>query len=45
MLLFEREKFFEFIQAGLRAGFEFNAPAPALQRSRVLLSHARADLA
>jgi hypothetical protein len=41
MLLFERERFFEFVQAGLRAGFEFNAPAPALQRSRILLSHAR----
>ena len=41
MLLFEREKFFEFIQAGLRAGFEFNAPAPALQRSRLLLSQGR----
>src|SRR5689334_16539123 len=42
MLLYEREKFFEFIQAGLRAGFEFNAPAPALQRSRLLLSQGRA---
>jgi hypothetical protein len=41
MLLYEREKFFEFVQAGLRAGFEFNAPAPALQRSRLLLSQAR----
>jgi predicted nucleotidyltransferase len=41
MLLYEREKFFEFIQAGLRAGFEFNAPAPALQRSRLLLEHGR----
>ena len=41
MLLFEREKFFEFVQAGLRAGFEFNAPAPALQRSRGLLREAR----
>jgi len=41
MLLQEREKFFEFVQAGLRAGFEFNAPDPALQRSRQLLSHAR----
>jgi len=41
MLLFEREKFFEFVQAGLRAGFEFNAPSPALQRSRTLLSHGR----
>ncbi|HLO18727.1 MAG TPA: hypothetical protein VK206_28105, partial [Anaerolineales bacterium] len=41
MLLFEREKFFEFVQAGLRAGFEFNAPTPALQRSRILLAHGR----
>ncbi|HKY53588.1 MAG TPA: hypothetical protein VJM08_04740 [Anaerolineales bacterium] len=41
ILLFEREKFFEFIQAGLRAGFEFNAPAPALYRSRLLLAQAR----
>ena len=41
LLLYEREKFFEFIQAGLRAGFEFNAPAPALQRSRLLLSQGR----
>src|SRR5829696_3659513 len=41
MLLIEREKFFEFVQAGLRAGFEFNAPGPALQRSRILLSHGR----
>ena len=41
LLLFEREKFFEFVQAGLRAGFEFNAPAPALKRSRILLSHGR----
>lgn len=41
MLLFEREKFFEFVQAGLRAGFEFNAPTPALQRSRSLLAHGR----
>jgi predicted nucleotidyltransferase len=40
-LLYEREKFFEFIQAGLRAGFEFNAPAPALTRSRALLDHGR----
>lgn len=41
MLLYEREKFFEFVQAGLRAGSEFNAPAPALHRSRELLSHGR----
>lgn len=40
-LLFEREKFFEFVQAGLRAGFEFNAPTPALQRSHSLLAHGR----
>ena len=40
-LLYEREKFFEFIQAGLRAGFEFNAPAPALTRSRALLDSGR----
>jgi predicted nucleotidyltransferase len=40
-LLYEREKFFEFVQAGLRAGFEFNAPAPALRRSRSLLAHGR----
>jgi hypothetical protein len=40
-LLFEREKFFEFVQAGLRAGFEFNAPTPALHRSRSLLAHGR----
>src|SRR5512138_2187382 len=41
MLLYEREKFFEFVQAGLRAGFEFNAPTPALHRSRTLLAHGR----
>src|SRR5512134_836881 len=41
MLLFEREKFFEFVQAGLRAGFAFNAPALALRRSRSVLSHGR----
>ena len=42
MLLYEREKFFEFVQAGLRAGFEFNAPPLALQRSRILLKDGRA---
>lgn len=41
MLLFEREKFFEFMQAGLRAGSEFNSPALALGRSRKLLFEAR----
>jgi len=40
-LLFEREKFFEFVQAGLRAGFEFNSPSLALQRSRSLLLQGR----
>lgn len=42
MLLYDREKLFDFVQAGLRAGFEFNAPAPSLQRSRILLKKARA---
>lgn len=40
-LLFEREKFFEFVQAGLRAGFEFHAPALVLARCRKLLAEAR----
>ncbi len=41
MLLSEREKFFEFIQAGLRAGFEFHAPSLVLTRCRKLLADAR----
>lgn len=41
MLLYEREKFFEFVQAGLRAGFEFGAPALTLQRCRNALAEAR----
>jgi hypothetical protein len=41
MLLSEREKFFEFIQAGLRAGFEFHAPSVVLARCRKLLAEAR----
>jgi len=41
MLLYQREKFFEFVQAGLRAGFEFNAPALVLARCRKLLAEAR----
>lgn len=41
LLLVEREKFFEFAQAGLRAGFEFQAPAPMLVRCRTLLAQAR----
>lgn len=41
MLVSEREKFFEFVQAGLRAGFEFGAPSMVLTRCRRLLSEAR----
>jgi len=41
LLLYEREKFFEFFQAGLRAGSEFRAPSLALSRSRKLLADAR----
>ena len=41
MLLYQREKFFEFVQAGLRAGFEFQAPALVLTRCRKLLSEGR----
>ncbi len=43
MLLYEREKFFEFVQAGLRAGSEFHAPALVLGRCRKLLAAARKD--
>ncbi|MBE0671120.1 MAG: hypothetical protein IH588_11070 [Anaerolineales bacterium] len=41
MLLYEREKFFDFVQASLRAGFEFEQPPLMLQRCRTLLSHGR----
>jgi predicted nucleotidyltransferase len=41
MLLYEREKFFDFVQAAVRAGFEFHAPALTLQRCRTLLKHGR----
>ncbi len=41
MLLWQREKFFEFTQAGLRAGSEFHSPAIVLTRSRKLLDGAR----
>ena len=41
MLLYQREKFFEFIQAGLRAGFEFGEPALVLARSRSLYAASR----
>jgi hypothetical protein len=40
-LLYQREKFFEFVQAALRAGFEFHAPELTLARCRKLLSEAR----
>jgi hypothetical protein len=40
-LLYQREKFFEFVQAGLRAGFEFQAPSLVLGRCRKLLAEAR----
>lgn len=41
MLLHEREKFFDFVQAAVRAGFEFHGPEFTLQRCRALLSHGR----
>ena len=41
MLIYEREKFFDFVQAAVRGGFEFNGPALTLQRCRTLLSHGR----
>jgi hypothetical protein len=41
MFLWQREKFFEFVQAGLRAGSEFHSPAVVLTRCRRLLDAAR----
>jgi hypothetical protein len=41
MLLYQREKFFEFVQAGLRAGFEFGAPQLVLSRCRALYDASR----
>lgn len=41
LLLYEREKFFEFVQAGLRAGSEFHATPLVLGRCRKLLAGAR----
>lgn len=41
MLLYQREKFFDFVQAGLRAGFEFGAPQLVMARCRALYSAAR----
>ncbi|MFN3492538.1 MAG: hypothetical protein ACK40V_10005, partial [Anaerolineales bacterium] len=36
MLLYQREKFFDFVQASLRAGFEFEQPALTLQRCQTM---------
>jgi hypothetical protein len=41
MFLYEREKFFDFAQAALRAGSEFESPAMTLQRCRKLYNHGR----
>lgn len=41
VLLYEREKFFDFVQASLRAGFEFEQPPLMLQRCKTLLTHGR----
>lgn len=41
MLLYEREKFFDFVQASLRAGFDFEQAPLMLQRCRKLLAQAR----
>jgi hypothetical protein len=41
LLLYEREKFLEFVQAGVRGGFEFNQPASVLQRCHKLHAHGR----
>jgi hypothetical protein len=41
ILLYEREKFFDFVQASLRAGFDFEQPPLMLHRCRKMLSHGR----
>lgn len=41
ILLYEREKFFDFVQASLRAGFDFEQPPLMLHRCRNLLTHGR----
>lgn len=41
MLLYERQPFFEFVQAGVRGGMEFNAPTTVCQRAFRLLSESR----
>ncbi len=41
LLVYEREKFFDFVQAALRGGFEFEGPVFMLARCRTLLDHGR----
>jgi len=41
LLLYERRPFFEFLQAGVRAGSEFTAPMTICQRSFQLLAESR----
>jgi hypothetical protein len=41
MPVYEREKFFDFIQAAVRGGSEFEGAALTLQRCRKMLSHGR----
>lgn len=41
MLLYERQPFFEFVQAGVRGGMEFHAPATICQRAFRLLAESR----
>ena len=41
MLVYEREKFFDFTQAAVRGGNDFEGPVMKLQRCRKLLSHGR----
>lgn len=41
MLLYEREKFFDFVQAAVRGGSEYDGPDLTLQRCRTLLAHGR----
>jgi hypothetical protein len=41
MLLYDRQHFFEFTQAAVRAGFEFHEMSLVLQRCRKLLDHGR----
>jgi len=41
MLLLENQRFFDFTQASVRAGFEFHEPALVVQRCRKLYDHGR----